>query len=69
MLRVIGSNREELDFFHGMMMVCNVAIIFDGYLIDLDANTEVVATSTLSIARIDVVLLVFGKIIPFRVSG
>lgn len=52
-----------------MMMVCNVAVIVDGYLIDLDANTEVVATSTLSVARIDVVLLIFGKIIPFRVSG
>jgi hypothetical protein len=51
-----------------MMVVCNVGIIVDGCLIDLNANSEVVTTSTLSVTRIDVVLLVFGKVVPFRIA-
>jgi hypothetical protein len=52
-----------------MMVVCNVGIIVDGCLIDLNANSEVVTTSTLSVTRIDVVLLVFGKVVPFRIAS
>ena len=51
-----------------MMMVCNVAVIVDGCLVDLNTYSEIIATTTFSLTRVDVVLLSFGEIIPFRVS-
>jgi len=50
-----------------MMMVCNVAVIVDGCLVDLNTDSEIVTTTTFSLTRVDVVLLSFGQIIPLRV--
>jgi hypothetical protein len=59
MLRVICSHGEVLDFFHCMMMVCYVAVIVDGCLVDLNSDSEVISTGTLSMTSIDVVLFSF----------
>lgn len=50
-----------------MMMVCNVAVIVDGCLVDLNTDSEVVTTSTFSVTSVDVVVLSFGQVVPVRV--
>jgi hypothetical protein len=52
-----------------MMMVSNVAVIVECCLVDLNADSKVIATSPLSVTSVDVVLLSFGEIIPFRLWG
>jgi hypothetical protein len=57
-----------LDFLHGVMMVSDIVstrIVVDSSLIDLNTNSEGVASSPLSMTSIDVVLFTFGEVIPF----